>query len=54
MSKLWLGESEYFRAKTVSGQDILNVSKTIPSKIIVATQIHVNVLIWLKTPEYKT
>jgi hypothetical protein len=53
MSKLSFLEFEYFRASTVKGQNILKISKVIPSPITRAIAIQVNVLILPVIPEYR-
>ncbi len=53
ISKLSLSESEYFRAKTVIGQNILKSTRTNPSPTINPMAIQVYKFIRLVMPEYK-
>jgi hypothetical protein len=54
MSKFSLSESEYLRASTVRGQNILKIKRTNPSPMTRAMEIHVYVFILLVIPEYRT
>ncbi len=53
ISKLSFSESEYFLAMSVSGQNILNRTKTAPSATIKTMAIQVVIVILLVIPEYR-